>query len=155
MEKLHQDFKDFLNLLNFHDVNYLLVGGYAVTFHGYPRFTSDMDIWVASTEENAIRIITALKEFGFDLPELSKEMFLDDNRMTRLGREPVKIEILNSISGVDFFDAKPRALIKDVDGISIPVISLSDLRTNKAASARPKDLADLDNLPEPEENHPN
>ncbi len=148
MEKLPQDFREFLNLLNSLQVDYILVGGYAVAFHGYPRYTGDIDIWVAVNEENAIRIVAALKQFGFDLPELSEELFLDESRMTRLGREPVKIEILNRISGVDFAGAKSRAELVDFEGLLVPVISLADLRVNKKASARPKDLADLDNLPD-------
>ena len=148
MEKLPQDFREFLNLLNSLQVDYILVGGYAVAYHGYPRYTGDIDIWVAVFEENAKRIVAALKEFGFDLPELSEELFLDEHRMTRLGREPVKIEILNHISGVDFSGAKERAELADFDGLKVPVISLSDLRVNKRASGRSKDLADLDNLPD-------
>jgi len=147
MVKLPQDFKDFLKLLNSHGVDYLLVGGYAVCFHGYPRYTGDMDIWIAVGETNAARMVEALREFGFDLPGLSKELFLQETRMTQLGREPVKIEILNRISGVDFAQARQRCATYQVDGLSIPVIGISDLRANKLASARPKDLADLDNLP--------
>lgn len=147
MENLHQDFKDFLNLLNSHQVDYLLVGGYAVSIHGYPRYTGDIDFWIAVSDENAPKVVAALKEFGFDSPELSVELFLDENRMTRLGHEPVKIEILNRISGLNFADAKNRSIEVVIDDLKIPVISLEDLRTNKLASGRPKDLADLDNLP--------
>lgn len=148
MENLHPDFKEFLALLNKHKVDYLLVGGYAVSLHGYPRYTGDIDIWIAVAEENADKIVSALKEFGFDLPDLDKQMFLDDDRMTRMGREPVKIEILNQISGVEFADAQQRALQKEIGGVMVPVISLMDLRINKQASGRLKDLADLENLPE-------
>ena len=147
MENLHPDFKEFLKLLNSHQVDYLLVGGYAVSIHGYPRYTGDIDFWVALSDENAQKIVNVLKEFGFDLPNLSTELFLDKSRMTRLGREPVKIEILNSVSGLDFLPCQERAISIDIDGISIPVISLNDLRQNKLASGRAKDLADLENLP--------
>ena len=147
MENLHPDFKEFLKLLNSHQVDYLLVGGYAVSIHGYPRYTGDIDFWVAISEENALKLVGVLKEFGFDVPNLSTELFLDRSRMTRLGREPVKIEILNSVSGLDFEPAQKRAITIDIDGISVPVISLADLRQNKLASGRPKDLADSDNLP--------
>ncbi len=148
MENLPRDFKEFLSLLNEHQVEYLLVGGYAVALHGYPRYTGDIDFWVRITEENALKIVTVLKKFGFDLPELSKEMFLDLNRMTRLGREPVKIEILNSISGLTYDEAIKGVKIFEIDGIQIPVIGLEELRKNKKASGRAKDLADLENLPE-------
>lgn len=147
MENLHQDFKDFLCLLNKYNVDYLLVGGYAVSIHGYPRYTGDIDFWVAVSQDNAEKIVLVLKEFGFNVPELSEEMFLDETRMTRLGNEPVKIEILNSVSGLTFDSAYQRAIYMEVDGISIPVISLMDLRANKLASGRIKDLADLENLP--------
>ena len=147
MEKLPRDFRDFLSLLNSHCVEYLLVGGYAVAIHGYTRYTGDIDIWIAVSDENAERVVATLKAFRFDLPELSAEFFLNPTRMTRLGREPVKIEILNSISGVQFSEATENAIHVVVDGITIPVISLADLRKNKLASGRSKDLADLDNLP--------
>lgn len=147
MKDLPRDFKDFLNLLNSHGVEFLLVGGYAVAIHGYPRYTGDIDIWIEVSPENAQKIVAVLKEFGFDLPELSAEQFLDANRMTRLGREPVKIEILNSISGVDFHEASLHAIQTEIGGVEIPVISLNDLRRNKKAAGRAKDLADLDNLP--------
>jgi hypothetical protein len=148
MENLPQDFKEFLSLLNKHEVDYLLVGGYAVALHGYPRYTGDIDFWVDTSEENAQKIVTVLKEFGFDLPELSKEMFLDPNRMTRMGREPLKIEILNSISGLTFEEGKQGATSVEVEGIHIPLIGLRELRRNKKASGRSKDLADLENLPD-------
>lgn len=147
MEKLPQDFKEFLNLLNSHGVDYLLVGGFAVAFHGYPRFTGDIDVWVAVSQDNAEKLVATLKAFGFDVAGLSSEIFLDPRRMTRLGREPMKIEILNSVSGLDFPSARARAVVADFDGLNVPVISLADLRTNKLASGRAKDLADLDNLP--------
>lgn len=149
MVKLPQDFKDFLKLLNSHSVDYLLVGGYAVCFHGYPRYTGDMDIWIAVEDANAAKMVKALREFGFDTPGLSKDLFLQETRMTQLGREPVKIEILNRISGVAFAEARQRCVTYQMGDLSIPVIGLSDLRANKLASARPKDLADLDNLPSP------
>jgi hypothetical protein len=147
MEKLPRDFKEFLSLLQSHNVDYLLVGGFAVAFHGYPRFTGDIDVWVAVSPENADRLVAALKEFGFNVAGLSPALFLDAKRMTRLGKEPMKIEILNSVSGLDFASAKARAVHAEIDGVPVPVISLPDLRANKLASARPKDLADLDNLP--------
>lgn len=145
--KLPRDFKEFLSLLNSHRVDYLLVGGYAVAIHGFPRYTGDIDIWIAVSPENADRVVECLREFGFDLPELSPDLFLNVNRMTRLGREPVKIEILNRVSGLDFEEAAANSILVEIEGVSVPVISLKDLRTNKLASGRSKDLADLENLP--------
>jgi len=115
MENLPQDFKDFLSLLNDHKVEYLLVGGYAVAVHGYPRYTGDIDFWIEISVANAEKIVAALREFGFDFPDLSVEMFLDPDRMTRLGREPVKIEILNAVSGITYADAKNGATEVEID----------------------------------------
>ena len=154
MEKLPHDFKEFLKLLNTHGVEYLLVGGYAVNFYGYPRYTGDIDFFVATHEKNAEKLVQALKEFGFDVPELSVDLFLDASRMTRFGREPVKIEILNSISGIEFEEAYSNHKLVNIDGIEIPLISLADLRKNKSASGRYKDLDDLENLPPVEIDQP-
>jgi hypothetical protein len=151
VESLHPDFKDFLNLLNSRGVDYLLVGGYAVGLHGYFRHTGDLDIWVRISETNAEKLVIVFKEFGFDVPGLSPELFLDEKRMTRIGREPVKIEILTKISGLDYDPAKAKSVVAEMSGISIPLISLADLRKNKLASGRLKDLADLENLPLPPE----
>ena len=102
MTRLPPDFKEFLKLLNDHDVEYLLIGGYAVGYHGYPRATANMDIWIAMTPVNADRIVKVLKEFGFDLPELSIDLFLKEWQIIRLGVPPVRIEIATMISGVNF-----------------------------------------------------
>lgn len=99
---LHPDFKDFLKLLNSHNVDYLLIGGYAVGYHGYPRATADIDIWIAMNPQNAIKMVKVLKKFGFGVPELSVDLFLQMNKIVRLGNAPVRIEVLTSISGVDF-----------------------------------------------------
>ena len=96
------DFKEFLSLLNENDVEYLLIGGYAVGYHGYPRATNDMDVWIAINPKNAERIVTALKEFGFDTPELSADLFLREDTIVRMGMPPMRIEINTGISGVTF-----------------------------------------------------
>src|SRR6185436_13606569 len=98
--KLPQDFKEFLRLLRSHGVRYLLVGGYAVGFHGYPRPTGDLDVWVAIEPENADRLIAVLREFGFAVPELTKDLFLQHQKVVRMGVVPFRIEIMTSISGV-------------------------------------------------------
>ena len=100
--RLPSDFKDFLKLLNANQVEYLLIGGYAVGYHGYPRATGDMDVWVAVNPENADRIVVALKQFGFAVPELSAELFLRQNQIVRMGLPPVRIELTTTISGVEF-----------------------------------------------------
>ena len=89
--KLHQDFKEFLNLLRANRVEYLLIGAYAVGYHGYPRATQDLDVWVASTQENATRIVTVLREFGFAMPEVTIEFVLRPNNIIRMGEEPCEL----------------------------------------------------------------
>jgi len=134
-------------LLREHDVRYLLIGGYAVGYHGYPRATADMDIWVAIHPDNAEKIVAVLRAFGFDLPELSAELFLTDNRIIRMGIPPVRLEICTSISGVEFETCYQGRVTAVLDGIEVNLISLEHLRINKKASGRYKDLNDLENLP--------
>lgn len=141
------DFLEFLRLLNANRVEYLLVGGFAVAIHGYPRATADMGVWVGHTEENALRIVTALRQIGFDVPELDISLFRDPDRIVRMGGAPLRIEVLTSIDGVDFDECVNRAGELEVEGTTIAVIALDDLKANKLASGRAKDLADLDNLP--------
>jgi predicted nucleotidyltransferase len=144
---LPSDFKEFLKLLNAHQVEYLLIGGYAVGYHGYPRATADMDIWIANNPVNADRIVAALREFGFDLAELSPQLFLKEWQVIRLGVPPVRVEIATTISGVDFDDCFPQRVEDELDGVKVNLISLRHLKLNKKASGRHQDLADLENLP--------
>ena len=102
--KLPPDFKDFLKLLNDKRVAYLMIGGYAVGYHGYPRATNDIDIWVAISPENAVRVVDVIREFGFNTPELSKNLFLKELSIIRMGLPPIRIEVTTSISGVNFDD---------------------------------------------------
>jgi predicted nucleotidyltransferase len=142
-----QDFSEFLKLLNAHHVEYLLIGGFAVAIHGYPRATADMDVWVARNRANAERIVSCLSEFGFDTPDVVPELFEDPDRIIRMGEAPLRIEILTDIDGVTFDDCYSRANEQIVDGYPVPVISLNDLKVNKRASGRSKDRDDLENLP--------
>lgn len=146
--ELNPDFKDFLRLLTEHEVKYLLIGGYAVAYHGYPRPTYDLDLWVQPVEENAERVVQALTEFGFGTAELSPELFLPSRNLIRLGRAPYLIEISTQIDGVNFDECYRRRERTSLGGISVSLLSLADLRANKRASGRLKDLADLENLPE-------
>jgi hypothetical protein len=134
-------------LLNTHKVEYLLIGGYAVNYHGYPRATADMDIWIAVHPANADRVVAALKEFGFDLPDLSSELFLRPWQIIRLGVPPVRIELSTTISGVDFGQCYGERVEDTVDGVPVSLISLQRLKLNKKASGRHQDLADLEHLP--------
>jgi predicted nucleotidyltransferase len=144
---LTDDFKEFLRLLNANRVEYLLVGGYAVGLHGYPRATIDLDVWVQPTPVNAERILQALREFGFAVPVLEPTLFIDPGSIVRFGVPPFRIEVMTSIDGVEFDTCLARAVEFDLDGVRVPVISLADLKVNKRAAGRHKDLADLENLP--------
>ena len=144
---LPPDFKEFLQLLNAHQVEYLLIGGYAVGYHGYPRATADMDIWIALHPINAERVVAALKVFGFDLPGLSADLFLKEDQIVRMGVPPVKLKIVTTISGVKFDECYPERIVDTLDGIEVNLISLKHLKINKLASGRYKDLNDLENLP--------
>ena len=147
MTSLPEDFKDFLKLLNSHKVEYLLIGGYAVGYHGYPRATADIYIWVGISRENAQKLATVLKEFGFDLPEVSEDLFLQENKVLRMGNAPIRIELLTAISGVEFKSCYNNRIEDIIDGISINIIDLENLKKNKKASGRYKDLDDYDKLP--------
>ena len=149
MVELPPTFSEFLQSLNGRGVEYLLIGGYAVAAHGFTRYTRDMDVWVRRSPENAARIMAALGDFGFGAADLSPDLFLDPGKMAQLGREPLRIDILNDAAGVEFDAAAADAVVVTLENVAVPVISLADLRANKAASGRPKDLADLDNLPVP------
>jgi len=134
-------------LLNEHKVEYLIIGGYAVAFHGYPRATADMDIWIAVHSRNADKVIAALKEFGLDVPELSPALFLKEGQIVRMGVPPVRIEIATSISGVKFEECYAKRVVDKLDGVTVNFINLEHLKINKKASGRHIDLNDLENLP--------
>jgi hypothetical protein len=144
---LPQDFKEFLKLLNSAQVEYLLVGGYAVGYHGSPRATADMDLWIAISHENALKTIGVLAEFGFSGPNVSEELFTQKDQVIRMGNPPFRIELITGASGVDFEGCYARRVWDQIDGVPVSIISLEDLKANKRAAGRPKDLADLDVLP--------
>ncbi|HBG27514.1 MAG TPA: hypothetical protein DDX75_10510 [Phycisphaerales bacterium] len=144
---LPSDFKEFLKLLNEKKAEYLLIGGYAVGYYGYPRATADMDIWIATNPTNAEKVTAVLKEFGFDVPDLKAELFLKEWQIIRLGLPPIRIEITTSISGVDFDKCYSNRIEDELDGVKINLISLEHLKINKKASGRHQDLADLEKLP--------
>jgi len=145
--KLHRDFRDFLKLLNSHKAEYLLVGGYAVGYHGYPRATGDMDIWIAIHETNAAKVAAVLRAFGMPKEALSKELFLEKDKIIRMGVPPVRIEVITGASGVDFEKCYARRELIDIEGVPVNFISLSDLKINKRSAGRHKDLDDLEHLP--------
>ncbi|HZN67392.1 MAG TPA: hypothetical protein VFB66_19040 [Tepidisphaeraceae bacterium] len=145
---LYPDFREFLKSLNSEGVEYLVVGGYAVIYYGYRRATDDLDIWIAISPENADRVSRVLQQFGgFRASKVKPSMFLEAPKTFIFGREPVRIDILTRPSGVDFKACFARRTVVEWDGIKVPLISFKDLKQNKQASGRAKDLADLENLP--------
>jgi hypothetical protein len=143
---LNQDFKEFIQSLNDNAVRYLLVGGYAVALHGYPRYTKDLDVWVESTTENAARMIKALQQFGFGSLDLKESDFTTSDQVVQLGYPPNRIDILTSLSGVQFSECYPSRVTEEIDGISVSFIDLENLKKNKKATGRHQDLADVENL---------
>ncbi len=141
------EFREFLACLNRAEVEYLLVGGYAINHYGYHRFTEDIDFWIAVSDQNFDRLLSAIHDFfGEEIEGLDKR-FLYENEALFLGAIPNKIEIFKHCSGLQFEDAYARRVETAFDGESVKMLSLADLRANKAASGRNKDLADLDHLP--------
>ena len=138
-----KDLYDFITLLNKHNADYLVVGGYAVGIYGYPRATGDLDVWLNPVKDNYPRIKNAVVEFGF--PEtsfLTEKEFLSQT-MFRMGNPPLRIEILTDISGVTFAEAYGNRIEKTIEGLKICFIGYNELIKNKLASGRPKDLLDV------------
>jgi predicted nucleotidyltransferase len=144
--KLQQDLREFIELLNSLRVDYIVIGGHAVAFHGHPRFTGDIDFLVRSTRENAERLLEALRAFGFSELALSIDDFTRPNAVVQLGRPPNRIDLLTSISGVDFEEAWDSRLRGELDGIPVSFLGLEALLKNKQASGRDKDLGDIKKL---------
>ena len=143
---LTRDFKEFIALLNDDDVRYLIVGGYAVAFHGHPRYTKDLDIWIDPKRENIDKLLRTLDQFGFGSLGLKPEDFSDPEEIVQLGLPPNRIDLFTGLKGVAFnrcFDAKSEI---EIDGVTAYVIDLEGLKKNKKATGRPQDLADLSNL---------
>ena len=145
--QLPQDFKEFLKLLNSNNIKYLLIGGYAVGYHGYPRATVAMDIWISIDVENVKKIIKVINEFGFNDPQLTSETFLTQKKVVRMGVPPIRLEILSEIDGIDFEESYQKKIIDFIDEVEINIIDLESLKINKKASGRLKDLSDLEYLP--------
>ena len=145
--ELEEDFKEFIQLLNANKVAYLVVGGYAVAAHGYPRYTGDIDFWVKPEKENAINIVKALTEFGFGSLDIDTNDFLKENYVVQLGYPPNRIDIMTGVSGLTFEDCWKAKEVIEVQGEKINFISLYHLKLNKENTGRDKDKLDLNNLP--------
>ncbi|HEX8846158.1 MAG TPA: hypothetical protein VF791_16015 [Pyrinomonadaceae bacterium] len=133
-------------MLNARQVEYLLIGGYAVGYYGYPRPTGDMDIWISANPENAKRVVAVLQEFASASLDLSVDLFLKENSIVRMGIPPFRLELITSISGVSFDECYNERTIATIDETEVSIISLRHLKINKKASGRFKDLNDLENL---------
>ena len=145
---LSKDFKEFIELLNKANVRFMLVGAYAVGLHGYVRFTGDLDIWVEPSEENAAKIMTCLREFGFgSLTGLTADDFSKEDSVVQLGYPPLRIDVMTSVSAITFSESYPKREIRVIEGIEIPYLDLASLKLNKASTNRKKDQGDLENLP--------
>lgn len=143
---LSKEFKEFAELLNSLKVEYLLVGGYAVVLYGYVRYTGDIDFWINPSKENANRLVEVLDKFGFGSLNLGSEDFTENDQIIQLGYPPNRIDIITSVTGLKFSDCYKKRRSFSVDDIQIQTISLEDLKKNKKASGRYKDLDDLENL---------
>ena len=143
---LDKDFKEFIESLNANKVKYLIVGGYAVALHGYPRYTKDLDIWLLVSSENAESVLKALDQFGMGNIGLKQEDFLNPESLIQIGYPPNRIDLVMSCDGVDFESCYSSRIEYLSDNIKMNFIDLENLRKNKKKSGRPQDLADLDNL---------
>lgn len=144
--ELSRDLTELLHLLVQHKVEFMIVGGHAVSFHGYPRFTKEIDVWLEATEENAFKVVEALREFGFDVPELTVNSFHDPLKLVRIGTPPNQVDFLAQLVDCEFSDCRSRSLHATIAGVAIPFIGKDDLIRNKTASGRPRDLGDVDEL---------
>ena len=143
---LNQDFKEFIQSLNENNVRYLIIGGYAVAYHGHPRYTKDLDVWVELDRENAANLLEALRQFGFGSLGLTMDDFLEPDQIVQLGYPPSRIDILTTLAGVDFNECYASRVIATLDEVPMNFIDLDNLRKNKQATGRLQDLADLENL---------
>lgn len=134
---LSDDFEDFLKLLNRHQVQYLIVGGYAMAFHGKPRYTGDLDVWINISEENSLKMVSVINDFGFASVGFTVEDFSRPNLINQIGYPPLRIDILTSIDGVEFDEAYAEKLEMELDeGNSVYYIGLDELIKNKNQVAK-------------------
>lgn len=143
---ISKDFKEFIELLNEHKVKYLVVGGYAVAFHGHPRYTKDLDICIMPDKKNAEKIMRVIRDFGFGFLDIKVEDFLNRDVVIQLGNPPNRIDLITELEGVNFDQCYSSKMKTNIEGITINFIDLKNLKKNKKAVGRYQDLADLENL---------
>ncbi len=139
---LNPDYRDMVECLLKEGVDFMLVGGYAVALHGWPRTTFDIDFWIMANPENAKAVMRAIKAFGAPLMGLTESDFHRPSMVFQIGTEPQRIDIISTADGLDYVDASSRAIKMNIDGLVVKVMSIDDLIVNKRASGRPKDIAD-------------
>ncbi len=144
--ELDKDFKEFIELLNAHNVQYLVIGGYAVNFHGYPRYTKDIDFWLWMTDDNIEKLLQVIQDFGFGSLGLDKSDFSDADNIIQLGYEPYRIDLLMDVNGVDFEECYNRRIDGEIDDIQVKFLSINDLIIAKKNAGRLQDLADAEQL---------
>jgi hypothetical protein len=143
---LSPDLRAFVELLNAQNVKYVIVGGYAVAYHGHPRFTGDIDFFIEQSNDNASRVAAVINEFGFGSTGLTSSDFLDPGAIIQLGYPPHRIDLITAIDGVTFEEAWNDRVSAMFQNLPVQVISKALLVRNKSASGRPKDLGDISNL---------
>lgn len=143
---LNEDYRDILLALNAEQVDFILVGAYALAAHGYPRATMDIDIWLMPSLKNAEAVVRALKRFGSPSHGLTIEDLQHDDMVFQIGVAPRRIDLLTGATGLTFAAAQANAIVRNVDGIDLKVLSIDDLIVNKRATGRPKDRIDVDEL---------
>lgn len=148
---LSKDFKEFVGSLKDHGAEYMIVGGYAVGVHGYPRYTGDLDIWLNPTLDNARRVLAAIAAFGFGSVGLKESDLMQEGNVIQFGQPPLRIDLLTSIDGVTFPECYADRKEVTFDGLSMNFIGYHDLIRNKKASGRHRDLDDVENMVPPDD----
>ena len=146
MPEFQKDFEDFIMLCNKYELEYLVIGGFAVSIHGYPRTTKDLDICINKNEINATKLLQILEDFGFGSLNFKIEDFVKDNMITQLGYEPIRIDILNDLNGVDFDVAFQNKRVVQMNGVPTNFIGYHELIENKEKAGRDQDLLDVKKL---------
>jgi hypothetical protein len=143
---LDPDFIEFFQLLNENNVKYLIVGGYAVAYHGHPRYTKDIDVWIWIDPDNARRVVKTLTDFGFDSLGLKEDDFLEPDTIIQLGYPPNRIDLIMGIPGIAFRECFNTKAETEINGVKLVFIDLENLKRIKKVAGRPQDFADIENL---------
>ena len=143
---IHPDFEQLLRLLEEHGVDYMIVGGYAVAYHGYPRFTKDIDVFFDSAQKNAARLRKALIDFGFHEKDLPPESFTTRGNVLTFGVSPTRVDLINDIDGITYEEARPNVVHGTYGSVKVKFIGFDDLIKNKQATPRARDKGDVEEL---------